>query len=113
MLVYKILRLDAFQLWRATGEAPLSADDERDGYVHLATAAQLEGTLDRHYGATQALGLLGVESGDLGEALRWEPARGGELFPHLYGRLQTRHVVESWVLGRGLDGRYHLPREVR
>ena len=39
--------------------------------------------------------LVAVEAGRLGDRLRWEPSRGGALFPHLYGTLPLSAV--RWV----------------
>ncbi len=61
--------------------------DRADGYIHFSTAMQVAGTLAKHFAGGQGLLLVSVESDDLGEALRWEVSRGGELFPHLYAEL--------------------------
>jgi uncharacterized protein (DUF952 family) len=78
-----------------------SADDARDGFIHLSTAAQLPGTLERHFRGREDLVLLAVDAAALGEALRWEPSRGGDLFPHLYGALPRSAIrgesaIASW-----------------
>lgn len=113
MLVYKVLTLDEAAEFERTGEAPLSPADARDGYVHFSTRAQLPGTLERHFAAERAVRVLGCDPDRLGEALRWEPARGGELFPHLYGgRLRADHVAIGWLMGRGHDGGFRLPLEM-
>jgi uncharacterized protein (DUF952 family) len=62
----------------------------RDGFIHLSTATQLAETLRRHFSGQSDLVLVEVDPGDLGDALRWEPSRGGDLFPHLYGPLAVR-----------------------
>ena len=90
---------------------PVSHDDARDGYVHLSSAQQLRGTLARHFAAQPDLVLLVIESSRLPEAaLRWELARGGEPFPHLYAELRVELVAE--VLDLPLDGerRHVLPQ---
>lgn len=86
--VYKLLRGPEYQALQQAGENRGSADDERDGYVHLSTSAQLAGTLERYFADTPELCLLALDPLALGEALRWEPSRGGALFPHLYGMLR-------------------------
>jgi uncharacterized protein (DUF952 family) len=71
-----------------------SAVDLRDGFIHFSTGAQLAETLRRHFRGQPDLVLV-VAPGDLGDRLRWEPSRGGDLFPHLYGELPialARHV---------------------
>jgi len=98
--------------WRAAEEAGTfhGADiDERDGYIHLSAAAQVEETAARHFQGADDLVLVAVEADRLGPALRWEPARGGAMFPHLYGELPIDSV--RWVkpLPRGADGRHIFP----
>lgn len=112
MLVYKVLRPDEAEEYDRMGEAPPSAADSMDGFVHLSTAGQLGQTLEKHFADVHAVRVLAVETDRLGEALRWEKARGGEDFPHLYGRLKEEHVVGGWMLGRGHGGGFDLPREI-
>ena len=112
MQVYKVLRLEEAEVFDSTGEAPLSPADERDGYVHLSTREQLLETLEKHFPDVRAVRLLTVDADRLGEALRWEPAREGELFPHLYGRLLAGHVTGGWLMGRGHGGKFRLPLDM-
>ena len=86
-----------------------SADDRRDGYIHLSTAAQLAATVDRHYPSGGDLHVAEVDLTALGDAIRWEPSRGGEDFPHLYGPLPLDAVVAYSPLERGDDGQVKLP----
>ncbi len=96
--IYKILP-------RAEWEAALRARrfegsevDRQDGFIHFSTAGQAQETARRHFHGADGLVVLEVEADDLGEALRWEPSRGGELFPHLYAHLDTflvRGVAEA------------------
>jgi uncharacterized protein (DUF952 family) len=86
-----------------------SADDIRDGFIHLSTGDQLPGTLERHYKGRDGLVLVAVAADALGPALRWEPSRGGGLFPHLYGPLPVAAAGQTWGLELGADGRHVLP----
>ncbi len=86
-LVYKICPAAAWQAAVAEGVYRGSADDLRDGFIHLSTGAQLEGTLSRHFAGQRDLVRVAINPADLGAGLRWEPSRGGALFPHLYGEL--------------------------
>lgn len=95
MLVYKILRDAEWRDLEAGGESAGAPVDLRDGFIHLSTAAQVEATAARHFAAEDGLWLLAFEAADLGEALRWEPSRGGQLFPHLYAPL--RRADARWV----------------
>lgn len=92
--VYRILDRDQWEAARATGAFAGSADDARDGFIHLSARDQVAGTLAKHYAHLDIDGLLALEidAGALGEALKWEPSRGGALFPHLYAPLPVSAV---------------------
>lgn len=112
MQVYKVLTLDEAAEYEWAGSAPFSPDDQRDGYVHLSTGAQLLGTMTRHFAAEPAVRVLASDTARLGDELRWEESRNGEAFPHLYRQLHARDVTTSWVIGRGHDGGFRLPPEL-
>ncbi len=67
--------------------------DIADGYIHLSTAAQLDGTIAKHFAGQTDLMIAEVDLICLGDAIRWEVARGGELFPHLYAELPITAVI--------------------
>jgi uncharacterized protein (DUF952 family) len=90
--VYKILAAADWAEAQARGRYDGSAVDRRDGYIHLSTAAQVAETARRHFAGRDDLLLLAVDADALGDALRWEPSRGGDLFPHLYGSLPASAV---------------------
>ncbi len=102
--IYKILpRAD----WTAAHEAGRyegSALDRQDGYIHFSTAAQAQETARRHFAGQADLVVLEVEADDLGELIRWEPSRGGDLFPHLYGALAASLVRYVTAAPLGADG---------
>ncbi len=88
MIIYKVCAASEWRAAQAAGAYTGSADDVRDGFIHFSTAAQLPGTLARFFvGKT---GLVLVSVGAEGLPLKWEPARGGDLFPHLYEPLPVR-----------------------
>lgn len=87
--------------------------DAKDGYIHLSTAAQLPETLSLHFRGQGDLVLMAVRSHDLGETLRWEPSRGGQLFPHVYGSLPMSAVAWSAPIEVAADGACLLPEAVR
>lgn len=105
---YKILTQDQFQDLLA-GSFKGAPVDIADGYIHLSTAEQLDETLTKHFAGQNGLMIAAVPLAPLGEALRWEVSRGGQLFPHLYGRLTMQHVAAHAPLARGEDGRAILP----
>jgi uncharacterized protein (DUF952 family) len=86
-----------------------SAVDRRDGYIHFSTATQVAATAALYFANAEGLVLVAVEGDALGPALRWEPARDGSLFPHLYGRLPVGDAL--WVRPLPLDheGRHIFP----
>ena len=88
-LVYKICPRVEWQAACAAGVYRGSADDRRDGFIHLSRRSQVEQTLQRHFQGHTDLLLIGFDAARLGAALRYEVSRGGELFPHLYGELRT------------------------
>jgi uncharacterized protein (DUF952 family) len=102
--IYKILARSAWQAAQQTGRFEGSALDLNDGYIHFSTAAQAQETAARHFAGQADLVVLEVEADDLGSALRWEPARHGALFPHLYDPLETRHVRAVTEAPLGPDG---------
>jgi uncharacterized protein (DUF952 family) len=88
-LIYKVCPAAEWSLAAAAGAYRGSALDLRDGFIHFSTAAQLPETLRRHFAGQRDLVLVAVDPEDLGAGLRWEPSRGGDLFPHLYGELRV------------------------
>ena len=86
-------------LWRVAEQAGVfdgSDVDRRDGFIHFSTAAQAAETAARHFAGARDLLLIAVDASALGARLKWEPSRGGALFPHLYGPLDLAAV-------RGVD----------
>jgi uncharacterized protein (DUF952 family) len=87
--VYKIVTRQAWQAAEATGAFDGAAIDVKDGYIHLSTAAQAVDTARLHFQGQTDLILVGFDAEALGSKLIWEPSRGGQMFPHLYGTLPT------------------------
>ncbi len=85
--VYKVCTAAEWRDAAAVGVYRGSEVDRRDGFIHFSTGTQLAETLRRHFAGQRDLVLVEVASADLGAGLRWEPSRGGDLFPHLYGEL--------------------------
>lgn len=90
--IYKILSAQEWDAARASGVFLGSAVDLADGYIHFSAADQAQETAAKWFAGQADLMLLTVEAGPLGEALKWEPSRGGALFPHLYRPLQAAEV---------------------
>lgn len=102
--IYKILTQAEWRDALCAGAFGGSAVDRADGYIHFSTAAQAAETARRHFAGQANLLVLEIEADDLGEALVWEPSRGGDLFPHLYGDLELRRVLVEHEAPLGPDG---------
>lgn len=93
MVIYKIFRADEMVAFLEKGRTAGAPIDLADGYVHMSTAAQLEGTLSKHFAGESDLSLLAIEADNLGARLKWEVSRGDALFPHLYRDLMVSDVL--------------------
>lgn len=102
--IYKILPRAEWTAAQAAGAFSGSAVDLADGFIHLSSATQAQETARRHFAGKADLVVLELEADDLGEALVWEPSRGGDLFPHLYGPLQVSRVLVVTEAPLGADG---------
>lgn len=91
-IIYKIFRSAEYADFLSAGKTLGAPIDRKDGYIHLSTGDQVEVTASKHFAGEGGLKLLGIESDDLGGVLKWEPSRGGALFPHLYRPLRTEDV---------------------
>ena len=107
-MIYKILRSDEWAALQAQGETQGAPIDVSDGYVHFSTAEQVLETAAKHFAEAEGLMLLAYDENAMTGDLRWEPSRGGALFPHLYGLL--RHVDVIWAKDLPLvDGAHQFP----
>jgi len=104
MLVYKIFRRPEWDALRAAGQTRGAPVDLADGYIHLSTAAQVAETAAKHFAQESDLVLVALDADALGPALKWEPSRGGALFPHLYRPLRTDDVAWDKSLPLGAAG---------
>ncbi len=86
-----------------------SSQDAADGFIHFSTLDQVAASAAKHRAGQAGLVLLSVDAGLLGDALKWEKARGGALFPHLHGPLPLAAVIGAEDLPLGADGRHRFP----
>jgi len=100
-LVYKICPRQDWDDAVKRGRFDGSAVDRRDGFIHLSDDSQVVETAARHFSGQADLVLVAFEASQLGPALRWEPSRGGALFPHYYGALPVSAAL--WVEPLKLD----------
>ena len=108
-IVYKIMSPAEQMQMQRDGVFRGSPADIADGYIHLSRGSQLAATLDKHFSGVDGLMLAAVDLSLLGDTVRWEPARGGQLFPHIYGLLPADAVVSVAPLERTPDGAIRLP----
>ncbi len=111
MLIYKICHRAEWELAEREGIYAGSAKDREDHFIHFSTAEQVLDTLQRHYADAGDLVLAAVDPEPLGPALKYEPSRGGALFPHLYATLPMTFVKWTKPIRRGADGAFLLPQE--
>ena len=106
--IYKVCSEADWRTAWANGQYLGSADDQRDGFIHLSTAAQLAGTLARHFAGKTHLVVVAFDPGKFGDALKWEASRGGALFPHVYGPLPTNFALSVEPLPLDANGQQVL-----
>lgn len=108
MMIYKILRTPEWAALRADGQSAGAPVDLADGFIHFSTIGQASETAAKHFAGEDGLMLLAVEADCLGDTLRWEPSRGGALFPHLYRELRMSDVAWAQPLPL-IDGQHRFP----
>lgn len=108
MLIYKIFRSDENASFVSKGETDGAPLDVADGYIHFSTLETVLDTASKYFAVVAGLKLLAVDASTLGDQLKWEPARGGVLFPHLYRQLRAEDIV--WTKDLALvEGCHVLP----
>jgi uncharacterized protein (DUF952 family) len=112
-LVFKIVGVEEWRAAEASGVFAGSAADISDGFIHFSTWEQAPGTAAKWFAGREDLLLVAVDTGALGERLRWEPSRGGALFPHLHAPLPASAVVWTRPLPLGGDGRHRFGHPAR
>jgi uncharacterized protein (DUF952 family) len=108
--IYKVLTRE--QWAAAEAGAPVEAPiDVSDGYVHFSTGPQLQSTLSKWFKGQEGCVLAAFDAEDFERELKWEKARGGELFPHVYGLVRAGQAKTLWLLEMGEDGAPLAPEE--
>lgn len=110
MMIYKILRTPEWEALRADGQSAGAPVDLADGFIHFSTIEQASETAAKHFAGEDGLMLLAVEADHLGNALHWEPSRGGALFPHLYRALRMSDVAWAQPLPL-IEGQHRFPAD--
>ena len=107
-IAYKVLTADEWTALDADA-FPGAPIDRADGFIHLSTASQLTETVERHFSDQRGLVIAAIDLATLGAAVRWEPSRQGQLFPHVYASLMRKAVIAWCPLERHADGTVRLP----
>ena len=108
-MIYKICSRVLWEDAEAKGVFKGAEIDLSDGYIHFSTADQVETTAALHFSGQADLLLIAVDSALLGASLKYEPSRGGDLFPHLYDDLSMNAVLWVCPLPLGDEGQHVLP----
>src|SRR5437667_10222158 len=108
-MIYHMSPAETWAAAVAAGRYDGTEDDRRDGFIHFSTAAQIAESARRHRAGQPGLLLISIESARLGDRLRWEPSRGGDLFPHLYGAVDPAEAASVRPLPLGPDGLHVFP----
>jgi len=106
---YKVLTAAQSEELLAKGTFAGAPVDLADGFIHLSAAGQVDKTVAKHFAGQSDIWLAEVDLDALAADLRWEPSRGGALFPHIYGALPLSAVTAHFPLEYGEDGKIVLP----
>jgi len=110
--VYKIVAADLWQAAEDSGVFAGAGIDLTDRFIHLSTAAQVRRTAQLYFAGQGSLMLVAIDEPSLGDALKYEPSRDGDLFPHLYGPLLLAAVLSVRPLPLGADGKHLFPDDI-
>lgn len=108
-LIYKVCDRNRWEEAVARGVFEGAEIDLADGFIHFSAKHQVVETVTKHFAGKENLVLVAVPANKLGDALKWEPSRGGDLFPHLYDPLPTSLAVSVEDLPIGSDGKHRFP----
>lgn len=108
-VAYKVLTGEEFASLQEKAQFAGAPVDLEDGYIHMSSAEQVTETVDKHFAGQDGLHVAAIDLAGLGDAVKWEPSRGGALFPHLYAPLPLAAVLAHGPLQRDDDGKVRLP----
>ena len=111
-LIYKIISRTEWAAACAVGEFVGAEIDLADGFIHFSAAEQVRETANKHFTGRSDLLLLSVDCDRLGDAVKWEPSRGGDLFPHLYDMLQVADVMQVDEMSLNGAGQHVFPASI-
>ena len=109
LFAFKILTREQWEQWRADDIFAGAPVDIADGYIHLAAREQVAETASKHFAGQDDLIRAMIDLAALGDTVKWEPSRGGALFPHIYGGIPMSAVTTKAKLRLGADDRHVFP----
>ena len=110
--IFKVVSRDVWNAAVAAGSWAGAPVDLADGFIHFSSGGQVRETVAKHFAGQHDLMLIAFDAKDFGESLKWEPSRGGALFPHLYAPLDPALAKGVWLLPLGDDGTHLFPEEL-
>jgi len=110
-LIYKILNEQQWNQFQASSLFEGSPIDIQDGFIHFSGGPQVAQTANKHFANQTDLYLLTVDGDHCGPNLRWEVSRGGDLFPHLYGKLALSQVISWRPFRQDKDGLFQFSEQ--
>lgn len=111
-LIYRLMPPGQWEMALASGSLPYNVHDERDGFMHISAPHQMLDTANKHYTDFDELVAVGLDPEALGPDLKWEPSRGGDLFPHFYGFVPTEQTVHRLAVKKQDDGTFDVAGEL-
>jgi uncharacterized protein (DUF952 family) len=111
-IIFRIAPPEALAAASVAGAYEGEAFDKADGFIHCSTRDQVAGTLQTHYAEANRLAVAEIDATALGDTVKWEASRGGELFPHVYGVIAWSAVRAVHLIGRDDEGAWRLPEEL-
>ena len=108
-LIFHMARKAEWDAAQAAGFYQGAAEDRVDGFIHFSTAVQVKESAAKHRTSEASLILVACDADALGESLKWEAARGGTLFPHLYSDIPLSTVIWAEPLPLDTDGMHIFP----
>ena len=109
LFAFKVLTRAQWSVFRETGVFAGAPVDIADGYIHLSARDQVAETVAKYFAGQDDLILAMIDLPALGDMVKWEPSRGGALFPHIYGPIQMSAVTTKATLRLDPDGRHVFP----
>jgi len=110
-LIYHIVKRSR---WEEAGPAGSFRNSSLDveGFIHCSTLEQVLRVADACFRGQHGLALLEIRSAQVRSEIRYEGLPGGQLFPHIYGPLNTDAVARALAFEPSEDGRFKLPPEL-